>query len=464
MDRGPLHGIVELSEHGVVARATPQLVDHFDHADVAAGHLKTPEGCGELGRSAEHPHHHAVGPLVVLVGAERRQGQFREEVDQRDVAVEAARNALHLRAVAGGLDHAEQPILGPDPVAQRRLGLGPQADLRNHVEIVDQRIAQPNWQLAVRVEDLLPGQNAPQERLVPRRQQLRSLRGIGIVLGVHVRVGVRRRQRMAPSLPVGSTPGEDEADDLLLPCGNREIDRRAAAGLRGFGRRQRLCDADPCLLVGAELPAKAELFLAHDPQGVAQRGCPDLNALKVALQRTAFIRGSRGHLLDGRAGEVHHDRAALRLRGHVAKVGLQYDARDDRTPQVSRKERAPRAQTELNRGVRLVLEVGDRVVSPVMDLFGQLDLCGATLLEQVDRPRRGIEVGPDAVRVSSVAPVTGQVPTLVEADGHDLQVHADVVAAHGRHFEAQVDTVPLPHADLKGSQASASHSEILRSR
>jgi len=190
VDGGPLHRVIELLDHRVVAGAKPHLVDHLDHGYVAAGDLVRPDRLGELGRRAEHPHDRAVGKLVVLVGAERGEGQLGEEVDHREVAVQAARDALDLRAVARGFDHAEQAVLRPDPLAQRRLGLGPQAGLRNHVEVVHQRVAEPDRELLLRVDDLLPSQDAFQERLVPGGQQPGGLGRAGVVLGVGMGEGI----------------------------------------------------------------------------------------------------------------------------------------------------------------------------------------------------------------------------------------------------------------------------------
>jgi hypothetical protein len=96
-----------------------------------------------------------------------------------------------------------------------------------------------------------------------------------------------------------------------------------------------------------------------------------------------------------------------------------------------------------------------------MDLLGQLDLRGSTGLEQVERPPGVVVVRPHAVGVLGVAPVAGQVPGLAGADGRDLQIHSDVVAAHGGHFQAQLDPVFLLDGELQGGRAAASRRQRL---
>ena len=45
--------------------------------------------------------------------------------NQRDISVKAARNALHLRALARRLVHGEQSVLRAAPISDRRFGSGP---------------------------------------------------------------------------------------------------------------------------------------------------------------------------------------------------------------------------------------------------------------------------------------------------------------------------------------------------
>ena len=76
----------------------------------------------------------------------------------------------------------------------------------------------------------------------------------------------------------------------------------------------------------------------------------------------------RASLLGRPAREVQYDGARLRLRRRVAQVRLEHSARDHGLDQRARQKRTPCAQADLHGSRRLVLDIDDRVVAPVVDI------------------------------------------------------------------------------------------------
>ena len=123
------------------------------HRDLVApaGHRRIAVGAFDAA-AAEHERHRPARLLIALVSPQRRKGRLREEIDQRHVAVERARDALEVRAFPRALDHRKQPVLFLRPSGNRRLRLRPETVFGDQVQDIDQRLAEPDRERGVGVD------------------------------------------------------------------------------------------------------------------------------------------------------------------------------------------------------------------------------------------------------------------------------------------------------------------------
>ena len=211
----------ELRQEHVIAGCAPVPIRHHDIAGtVENGLIAAVRGRHVVGipvvfvpgrNAAEDPRRPTVGKLIGAVTVERGKGGVRKEVEQRNVPVEATGQALQLGTAARALVEREQPKRRRNPFGTGPTLLCPHATLGQQVQVVDERIGEPAWNLGRLVQDLLPRNDPVQIQSLAGSQILKDRLKIRPRPFVHMDEGGGFiRGRGSACHPGWGMPGEED--------------------------------------------------------------------------------------------------------------------------------------------------------------------------------------------------------------------------------------------------------------
>lgn len=299
------------------------------------------------------------------------------------------------------------------------------------MQVVDQRLAQPDRQRRFRIDHLLPGDNPRQQLRVVRRQERRHFVGAFVALSVLVVIRVAAQHGLAAPLPGRAIPREDEADRLLLAGlqakahrrrgarlveGWRQAEERAGAGSGDIARLR--VETGPGAAVAPQVAAQSQLHvLVHNPQRVflvqvirdhdAAERTADVDVLETAMP---------GALLRGGPGKAESDHPRLRGLGGIAQAHLKDRPRRVGERHVAGDERRPRAHPHADRTIQAIFQVNDGVMPPIMDLLGGM----GTLRTKWRSERSGQRVRVQGPRAQH--PAFASLSLVVQAQSQEWQI------------------------------------------